>query len=83
MCPLISPFSVSKTDILVHRFVLLYKKTYKEAPQMTLEKYCEQFNLNFDEAVQYKNAHPELTDEQIILHFRPDLHINIFGELYE
>jgi hypothetical protein len=48
-----------------------------------LKEYCEKFNLNYDEAIKYKNNHQELTDTEVISHFKPDLHINIFGEIIE
>jgi hypothetical protein len=48
-----------------------------------LKEYCEKFNLDYDEVMKYKNAHQELTDTEVILHFKPDLHINILGKIIE
>jgi hypothetical protein len=44
---------------------------------------CIRFNIQPEVARTYKSRHTEMSDEQIILHYRPDLIINIFGELVE
>ncbi len=42
---------------------------------------CNQFGVNYKKAYNYKRNHPELTDEEIIIHYNPDCYINIFGEI--
>lgn len=39
------------------------------------------YNCNHNTVSSYKASHKDLTDEEIIIHFRPDLYINIFGEI--
>lgn len=46
-----------------------------------LKEYCEQAGINFNEASMYKEAHPKLSDYEIIFHFNPYCYINIQGEL--
>ena len=42
---------------------------------------CMMYNLDINEAVTYKLHNMDLTDNQIIMHYRPDLAKNILGEL--
>lgn len=44
-------------------------------------KLCVKYDVNYYNAMYHKRTHTELTDEQVIMYFRPDLYINIFGEL--
>lgn len=46
-------------------------------------KKCERFNIDLVRAYGYRSCHPELTDEQIIVHYRPDCYINILGEIVD
>lgn len=50
---------------------------------VTLLEYSERFRLNIRKMYKFKAKHKELTNEQIVLYFKPDLHINLFGELVE
>ena len=58
--------------------VIQYYLTPKE--QSFADK-CKKANINYHTAFEYRRNHPELTDEQVIVYYRPDLYINIFGEL--
>ncbi len=49
--------------------------------KMTVKEICEKANLNYKSVCSYKNKHKELRYEQVIAHFRPDLRINIFGNV--
>lgn len=49
----------------------------------SLHSLCKRFNINYQSAIAYRNNHKDLNNTQIIQHFRPDLVINIFGELVE
>lgn len=42
---------------------------------------CMMYNIDINEAVTYKLHNMDLTDNQIIMHYRPDLAKNILGEL--
>lgn len=42
---------------------------------------CKKLGLNIASCSSYKALHTELTDEQIIIHYRPDCWINWLGEL--
>lgn len=42
---------------------------------------CDQFHIDIYEALHVLHNNPELTDEQVIIYFRPDCYINMFGEL--
>ena len=44
---------------------------------------CIDYNVNYQTAIKYRKIHPELSDEQVIIQYRPDLRINIFGEIIE
>ena len=53
----------------------------KNLSQKHLRQLCIDANINYNKAKSYKRLHPELTIEQIIIHYRPDCYINIQGEL--
>ena len=42
---------------------------------------CDNFGVNYEKAYRFKRKHPELTDEQVIIYYRPNCYINILGEL--
>ena len=44
---------------------------------------CEKYKVNYNAARTYRRNHPELSDEQVIIAYRPDLRLNIFGEIIE
>ena len=44
---------------------------------------CEKYNVDLQKALRCLLENPELTDEQVIIHYRPDLSINIFGDIIE
>lgn len=46
-----------------------------------LKDLCDNFGVDYETTLSYQLEHPELTKEQVIIHFRPDLGINILGEL--
>ena len=46
-----------------------------------LKKLCEKFHVNYNAARSYQNRYRELSNEYVIIHYRPDVYINIFGEL--
>ena len=47
----------------------------------SLRQKCIKCNVGYEKARKYKYRHPELCDEQVIIHYRPDCCINILGEL--
>lgn len=49
--------------------------------KMTFKEMCEKANINYNSACSYKSKHKELTNSEVIVHFRPDLRINIFGNV--
>lgn len=63
-------------DIINH--FMYEKREYKEYPK--LKEYCSILKLNYASIVGYINKN-DCTMEQAILHYRPDLYLNIFGEL--
>lgn len=48
-----------------------------------LKSMCEKYNVDLQKALRCLLENPELTDEQVIIHYRPDLSINIFGDIIE
>ena len=46
-----------------------------------LEKYCKLAGIDYKEASLFKRRHPELTDEDIVIHFNPYCYYNITGDL--
>lgn len=42
---------------------------------------CYSASIDYQTARRYKDSHPELTDEQVIMYYRPDCYINLLGEL--
>lgn len=48
-----------------------------------LKSMCEKYNVDLQKAIRCLLENPELTDEQIITQYRPDLSINIFGDIIE
>jgi hypothetical protein len=46
-----------------------------------LEDLCEKYNVDYDDALWCKYQHPEFSDEEIILYYRPELEVNILGEI--
>lgn len=60
----------------------LYKKKLDEKEKSFLTK-CKKHNVDITKARNYRYYHKNLTDEEIILHFRSELCINIFGEIIE
>ena len=49
--------------------------------KITFTQKCINAGISTGSALQYKSRHPELTDEQIIMYYRPDCYINWIGEL--
>ena len=49
--------------------------------KITFKEMCEKTNINYNSACSYKSKHKELTNSQVIVHFRPELRINIFGDV--
>lgn len=47
----------------------------------TFTQKCIENSINYEAAVSYRHKHQELTDEQIIIRFKPELSINVFGEI--
>ena len=62
-----------------------YKKLsyFKEDKQMDnkLKDLCDKFGVDYETALSYQLEYPELTREQVIIFLRPDLGINILGEI--
>lgn len=56
-------------------------QAYIDRNKRLFSEQCRRLNININAAFQYRKAHPELTDEQIIMHYRPDCYINWLGEL--
>lgn len=48
-----------------------------------LKSMCEKYNVDYQNALSCLLENPELTDKQIITQYRPDLSINIFGDIIE
>lgn len=48
-----------------------------------LKEQCHKFNVDYDTALVLKINYPELTDEQVIMYYRPDCYINWLGELVD
>ena len=48
-----------------------------------LKQQCHKFNVDYDKALFLKISYPELTDDQIIMYYRPDCYINWMGELVD
>ena len=46
-----------------------------------LGELCKKANIDLNTATKYRSRHPELSIEEIIIHYRPDCYINLFGEL--
>lgn len=43
----------------------------------------QKFYVDYQDALWVLHNNPELSDEQVIIYFRPDCYINIFGELVD
>ena len=54
---------------------------YNHPQKQRFSDLCKKANVDYNKAYGYKRSHPELTDVQVIIHFRPDCYINLFGEL--
>jgi len=54
---------------------------YNQPQEQSFSDLCKKLNINYKKAYSFKQRHPELTDEQVILYYRPDIKMNIFGEL--
>lgn len=55
------------------------RKTKEEHKK--LREICQKLKLDYNSILSYKRAHPELSYNQVIIYYRPDLIENIFGEL--
>lgn len=51
--------------------------------EVSFKEMCRKYGVEYTKAAEYRRKHLELTDEQVIVYYRPDLYINIFGELIE
>lgn len=49
----------------------------------TFSSKCRKYGIDNKKAYTYRCDHRPITDNQVILHFRPDLTVNIFGEICE
>ena len=49
--------------------------------EMPFKVKCSKTEINYYTAYAYKRKHPELSDEEVIIHYRPDLLVNIFGKI--
>lgn len=47
----------------------------------SLRQKCIKCNVDYEKARKYKYRHPELTDEQVMILYKPELRLNIFGEI--
>lgn len=54
---------------------------HRKRGKVTFKYKCEKLDIEYNKAKAYKRLHPELTDEQVIIYYRPDCYINILGEL--
>lgn len=59
------------------------KSTKKIMESGSLRQKCIKFGVDYEKIRKYRYNHPELTDEQVIIHYRPELRLNIFGEIIE
>lgn len=48
---------------------------------MTFKDKYKQLQINYDYTIKFRKTHPKPTDEQIIVRFRQDLCMNIFGKI--
>lgn len=70
---------------------LLRKNNPNLSDEQVIEKYigrgrsisniCTQLGLSNSTIMTYKSMHPELSDKQVTMHYRPDCYINLLGEL--
>lgn len=51
--------------------------------EATFKSLCDKYEVAYNKAKTFRNHHPELSDEQVILAYRPDLRLNIFGEIID
>jgi hypothetical protein len=75
-----SSFRFKHKELETEQAIIEWKKTQLEG---TFSSKCRKFNVPITNAKQHRIRHPELSDEQIIQYYRPDLVINIFGEIIE
>lgn len=47
----------------------------------SLKEKCNRCKIDYETAMAYSQNNPELTNEEVIIHFRPDCYINILGEI--
>lgn len=50
---------------------------------ITLYSLCKKYEVNYQSAVTYKKHNKSLTNEQIIQHYKPELKLNMLGEIIE
>ena len=51
--------------------------------EVSFKEMCRKYKVEYTKAANYRRNHRELTDIQVILYYRTDLQMNIFGELIE
>ena len=61
------------TDEQVINYYMQKEKSFRQK--------CIDYNVNYNTAKTFRKNHPELSDEQVIIAYRPDLRLNIFGEI--
>jgi len=49
----------------------------------TFSSLCRKYGIDNKKACTYRCDHRPITDVEVILHYRPDLRVNIFGEIVE
>ena len=49
----------------------------------TLYSLCKRYEVNYQSAITYRKHNSSLSNEQIILHYRPDLRLNVLGEIIQ
>lgn len=59
----------------------IYEDSLTKVDLERLKDLCINSKVDYNNALSFKVLYPELTDEQVIIHFRPDCYINILGEL--
>ena len=49
--------------------------------QESFRSKCVKLGINYGSAYEFRKNHPELTEYQVLAHYRNDIYINILGEI--
>ena len=76
-----SGLSLYANDFHVVKEVIEIPVALNSLDNIELIKMCMMYNIDKNEAITYRLHNTNLTDNQIIMHYKPDLAENILGEL--